>query len=381
VKNIWRHLGVPMLLVLAPAAAAQERDGDTAGPFVTSPVMLDSKSGSVTVSWIERGPDVTVRQGQEVQTNFPLQVHMTTFSHLKPGTTYSYKAGSVGGGTFKTSPRESQPFEFLIYAESRNGAVVNTIEQQDKTIGDDVHSQVIAAMSRENPDFVMHLGDAVQTGSDQQQWFDFFRIGAPLFRKTNLALVYGNHEANAPLVHELFNQPKTYYSFDWGRSHFIVLDSEYDRIRLPQAGKSTDAEQEALWQEQMTWLKQELEANKGAENVFVAFHLPAFTATAYKRRDRSFRIQKEWVPLFEQYGAIVLNGHEHNYQRHENKGVHYFVAGSAGASLEKVDWPIPGVTKRALAQFSYVKFKVDGRRVSMAAFDLKGKKIDEAVIR
>lgn len=370
----------PVLFILSCGASARSAR-DVAGPFVTSPVMLNTSSASVTVSWVEKGPDVSVHGASETQTSFPVQVRKTTFTHLKPDTIYTYNAGPAGTGSFKTPPLGSKPFEFLLYAESRNGNVTNAIEQQDKTDGDDIHSQLIGVMSHENPDFVMHLGDAIQTGPDPQNWFDFFRIGAPLFRKTNVALVYGNHEANAPLVHDLFNQPQTFYSFNWGKSHFIILDSEYDRVRLAQSGKSMESEQEELWQRQLTWFKEDLAANKDAENIFVAFHLPAYTATGYKRRDRSFRIQREWVPLLEQYGAIVLNGHEHNYQRSENNGIHYFVSGSAGASLEKVDWPLPGITKKALAEFSYLKFRVDGKNVSMQAFDVHGKKIDEAQVK
>lgn len=381
-KMHWFHAALPMAAVLATAASAQEtRNPEVSGPFVTSPVMLNTSSASVTVSWLEKGADVTVRQGTEVQFSFPVEVRKTTFTHLKPGTVYTYDAGPAGKGKFKTPPQVGQPFEFLMYAESRNGNVSNTIEQQDKTNGDDIHSQMIATMSKEDPDFEMHLGDAIQTGPDQQEWFDFFRITAPLMRKTNVALVYGNHEANAPLVHDMFNQPKTYYSFNWGTSHFIVLDSEYDRVRLAQAGKSTESEQEKLWQEELTWFKEDLEANKSADNIFVAFHLPVHTATAYKRRDRSFRIQREWVPLIEKYNAIVLNGHEHNYQRAQANGIHYFVTGSAGASLEKVDWPEPGITKKALAAFAYTKFRVDGKHVTMEAFDVHGKKIDEENVR
>jgi acid phosphatase type 7 len=345
------------------------------GPFVVSPVMLNTKSASVTVSWLEKGSDVTVQQGSERQTSAPLDVKHVTFAHLKPDTVYSYDT-VAGKGSFHTPPMQDKPFEFLVYADARNGNVSNTIKQNDNTDGDMAHQRLVQQMTKDNPDFILHLGDMVQTGPDQDAWTTFFSIEKPLLAKAPMLLVYGNHEANAPLVHQIYNQPSTYYSFDWGDSHFIVLDSEIDRVRLAQEGHSMKSEMDGLWNRETQWFKEELETNKRKKHIFVCFHLPAFTATGYKRRDRSFRVQQDWVPLVEQYHATVINGHEHNYQHNVNNGIDYFVEGGAGASLEKVDWPLPGVTKKALAAYSYMRVRVNGEKIHVDVIGPDGQQLD-----
>jgi hypothetical protein len=40
------------------------------------------------------------------------------------------------------------------------------------------------------------------------------------------------------------------------------------------------------------------------------------------------------VPLFERHGVrLVLNGHDHNYQRFDTAGITYVITGGGGASL------------------------------------------------
>lgn len=117
---------------------------------------------------------------------------------------------------------------------------------------------------------------------------------------------------------------KGYYSFNLGAWHIIVLNSTIDM----QAGSP---------QEQ--WLRADL-ALSPAACTLAMWHRPLFTAGRHKGDDDDTR--PLWQALYEHGADLILNGHDHNYQRFapqnpdgqaDPRGIREIIAGTGGAEL------------------------------------------------
>jgi calcineurin-like phosphoesterase family protein len=82
---------------------------------------------------------------------------------------------------------------------------------------------------------------------------------------------------------------------------------------------------------QAAWLEARLAAPGPALRT-VVFHQPAWSCA---RHDAQRRVVELWVPVIERHRvALVLNGHDHNYQRFvSDGGVTYVVTGGGGRDL------------------------------------------------
>jgi hypothetical protein len=140
--------------------------------------------------------------------------------------------------------------------------------------------------------------------------------------------VAGNHDFPVqPHWFEFWAPPanKLYYSFDYGNSHFVILD--VNRAYLSEGQKREDAKYEPGSEEsaiqtqsqsfqpgsaQYEWLRKDL-AGTNKKHIFVFFHEPAFS---YGGHDGSPAIQKVLCPLLEQYKVTAaFSGHSHGYER------------------------------------------------------------------
>jgi hypothetical protein len=117
---------------------------------------------------------------------------------------------------------------------------------------------------------------------------------------------------------------KGYYSYDLGAWHIIALNSSIS----VKAGS-----------QQEQWLRADLAAHPVACTL-AYWHYPRFSSGTVHGSDAS--MQPLWQALYE-YGAdVVLNGHEHNYERFApqdprgiadpTRGIREFVIGSGGYS-------------------------------------------------
>ncbi|MCZ2147715.1 MAG: metallophosphoesterase [Bryobacterales bacterium] len=89
------------------------------------------------------------------------------------------------------------------------------------------------------------------------------------------------------------------YSFDYGNSHWTVLDSN----------KYAEWTSPAL----RNWLEKDLASAQSAKWRFVIFHHPGFNSSKAHFKDQWMRLL---APIFEQGKVdIVFAGHVHNYQR------------------------------------------------------------------
>jgi acid phosphatase type 7 len=89
---------------------------------------------------------------------------------------------------------------------------------------------------------------------------------------------------------------------------------------------------------QMAWLKAELAANSGCK--LAAWHYPVVSSST---RGNNSSMQSVWAELVTKKVDIVLQGHEHHYERFApmqgdgaadaTNGIRSFVVGTGGASL------------------------------------------------
>ena len=152
---------------------------------------------------------------------------------------------------------------------------------------------------------------------------------------------------------------KGYYSYNVGGWHLIALNSNCSNVGGCGANSA-----------QVQWLRQDLAANP-AKCTLAYWHHPLFTSGEYSPGITSVR------PLFQalyDYDAdVVLNGHDHNYERFApqtangvsdtTRGVRQFIVGTGGKSLYSPQTPIAnsdvrnnsayGVLKLTLHQISY----------------------------
>jgi acid phosphatase type 7 len=341
--------------LLSTALVVQAADKVVGGPFA-----VNVSGRSATVVWIvETGEAAITAQGTgETQTVPTLRAEKVDFRGLKPGTEYSYKVpGHDLSGTFKTPPAGDQPFEFVLYGDNRTRP--------------DAHKMVIAGvLANSHPDFVVQTGDMVADGADASLWPIFFDIERDLLRHVAFYPSLGNHEHNATDYYDFF-QAAPYYSFDWGKAHFAIFNSD-----LANAAP-TEVARQAFWKEQTAWLEEDLRKSQGASFRFVAAHHPPMTAVASRQGDNPHITAL--MPLFEKYHVTAaMFGHDHNYQHYLKNGVHYIIAGGGGAPLYDVDKPPTGIMIKVQKTENFVRVRIDGKIAHMVAFAPDGSKIDSA---
>lgn len=141
----------------------------------------------------------------------------------------------------------------------------------------------------------------------------------------------GNHEHYTPGAtgyFDYFGVPP-YYSFEVGNWHVVSLDSMLD---LSPASPQTE------------WLRADLGANR--KPCIAAFwHHPRFSSGVHGRSpgDAGRRTGALWDVLAAHHAALVVNGHDHDYERFRPiDGIREIVVGSGGAELYPFIWPRRG---------------------------------------
>lgn len=222
----------------------------------------------------------------------------------------------------KTS--ENKPFNFVVCGDPHKASGYT------KTV-----KQIISIQ----PDFVLIVGDLVNSGNNKDEWDEFFRMSADLLQNTRLIPVIGNHDhkacqapfddgTNPPsLYQKYFQLPGNgkWYSFDYGGCHFVIL-------HIPDKG------QLKVGDEQYNWLVKDLtEVSTTDKPVLVFQHTPCFTSTT-----ASWAYDGSVLPeLFHSYKNVVLDfaGHIHTYERSiwpdRENGKNFITTGGSGLLYSK----------------------------------------------
>jgi hypothetical protein len=134
-------------------------------------------------------------------------------------------------------------------------------------------------------------------------------------------------------------------------------------------------------QRQSAWLDRQLGA-PGPPFRAVVFHQPAYSCGT--QHGSTPAVIRRWVPILERHRvALVLNGHEHDYQRFTSgAGVTYVVTGGGGRELYPILRSCSGVpTRQAWAvRHHFVAVEVRRGSLSLAAVAEDGSVLDRAVL-
>jgi len=212
-------------------------------------------------------------------------------------------------------------------------------------------SLAVDKMNARHPDIVLHVGDLVESIQNINSVDDYrlrFDQAVKIMNrlKAPWLLAAGDHDVVPPayqalstdrsrenwfleqsISHQLTNQGKLFYSYDFEDYHFIVLYSLENLHTDPRWG-SVFLNQ--ISTEQMNWLANDLENNKKASGIVVLVHHP------------HWYVWQNWSKvhdLLKQYPvAAVIAGHYHYDQDDgELDGIRYLTIGATGGVLKTVD--------------------------------------------
>ncbi len=305
------------------------------------------------------GTEVAFRPADEAGTFFVNEVPLTG---LTQGACYGYRvSGTDLGGRFCTARPDGAPVRFLALGDtaSRWGEL-----------------QKLEASMPARPDFVVHLGDIQYYASILETWQSWFRDAAPLLRAASFHPCIGNHEAELTSELEqyylrLFPSPGTgtprWYRFESGGAHFFSLDTE-----SPLTAGS----------DQLAWLAAELAAVKeapGWRTSVVFFHKPIYTLSTHRPLTD---VRAALEPLFVAHGVkLVLQGHNHVYERFQVGEITYVTSGGGGAPLYNPDENVSSyanevpLRQKALKAYHLVEVTI-GAGLKIRALGSAGEELD-----
>ncbi|MCK4760812.1 MAG: metallophosphoesterase [Candidatus Aminicenantes bacterium] len=322
------------LLIILFAAGICFAGENTTG-FRVEPYLLDVTEHSATVAFFLHEPlPACVRVYHETQIRESCSPgksvsHFIEITGLQPGFSYRYevtcgRAGKTvrtppGDNSFqiKTASRPGEYFTFAVFGDPRPG---DTLTNRN-------HEEVINQALVQEPAFNLVLGDMVDDGADHKLWEDFFRIEAPLLRRSAIYPVIGDNDyaAGSGKYKDYFPLlEKGYYRFDWGDAVFFGLFA-WD-TRGSQPSSQFDAESP-----QYRWFQEEISKPEVQKTPFrvVFIHDPVYIC----RGRTSEVLRHTWAPLFEKHRVDVVFAGWHLYERSISSGVTYIISGGAGAEL------------------------------------------------
>ncbi|MCZ8522069.1 MULTISPECIES: purple acid phosphatase family protein [Paenibacillus] len=310
--------------------------------------------------------------------------HQVNVTGLKPGTTYTYRVGSGAEGSW------SESASFTTEADGAEKVTfLNVTDSQGVTEADfAVWGQTLDRAFSLFPDarFIVHNGDLTEDPGDEAAWDQFFGKAQRWMRRVPLMPVTGNHDeidggAERLLPHFVLPAngadgpaPGTNYSFDYGAVHIAVLNTE----------SKTDR--------QTAWLRRDLAATDKPWKI-VAMHRGAYGGNTYKKA-------QQWVPVLDEFQVdLVLQGHNHEYSRSyplrggkvtgsadepvvDRAGTVYVVTNASGTKFnEKKDDQFYHAVHFQNGKPMFAGITISGDTLTYQAYDIDGKKLDEAVLR
>jgi uncharacterized protein (TIGR03437 family) len=154
-----------------------------------------------------------------------------------------------------------------------------------------------------------------------------------------------------------------YYSFDWGNAHFVALDSNNS---LDDAIAGTGP--------MLDWLDNDLQSTSKFWKI-VFFHHPGYATGIHQDEPPAGEVRQGIVPILEKYGVqLVLNGHEHTYQRTyellggqvvapNSGGIVYVTSGGGGADPY---YTAPNdLIAQSIGVNNYVHAEVSGEEITL----------------
>jgi hypothetical protein len=260
------------------------------------------------------------------------------------------------------------------------------------TRNDELTAAIVDSILREDSvakvqDAVFTVGDHVYPNGAAPNWD---RCWNPSWGDTtkrimrNIRPTIGNHDLDAGFGEAYYarfgknagEKGKGFFAYDLGEWRIIGLNSEI--VTNPAFSVELRREQEA-------WLKKELEGNT-KKCTIAYFHRPRFSSGGHAG---DIRMTGIWNILYEGNVDLVINGHEHHYERFAPqtpaglrdtvRGIVQIIVGTGGADLTGTRKPVqPNSVTRIEGHYGVLKLTLGAEEYQHAFIDTAGRVWDRA---
>ncbi len=227
---------------------------------------------------------------------------------------------------------------------------------------DATHDEETAALVEARPGIVFTLGDNAYEHGSADDFRDCFGPSWGRLKERIELPVPGNHEYEtrdaagytAYFGERAVRDGATWYSTDIGAWHVVVLDSTCNRVP---GGCDPDSPQ-------LAWLRDDLAASD-ARCTLALFHHPRFSSGEHGSDDG---VAPFWDVLYDAGADLVLNGHEHSYERFapqdpqgrpdDERGIMELIVGTGGAELREFHDPIANSRVRSSLAYGVIELRL-----------------------
>ena len=306
----------------------------------------------------------------------PHHLHELVLDHIDPGEVVGWRldlGNDVLEGTLTAPPEPGGHFRALFVGDTMY------------PYSDDVFRRA----GPEDVELMLHGGDMQYQSNPSDTWVGLSWAVSPVTTMAAMHAAPGNHEHEE---HDEFSQMymrlldgqgmavpgQAYWHWDHGGVRFLAIDSETE----VQEHKLTVEDSE-----QVAWIADQLAdaaANPHIHTVVPFFHRPIYTLA---KHEPQLEMRAVLHPLFVEHGvSLVLQAHNHSYERMVVDGVTYVTDGGGGALLYDVndsveDYPDEAVLREAASQtFGFTVLDFGATGVDLRRLDVDGNEVDRATI-
>ena len=227
-------------------------------------------------------------------------------------------------GAGQCAPDQDLPFTFAVFGDNRPAKADLPIPP--------VFKQILDEVGAIHPAFVITTGDLILgSASDSALVQKEYDDVVPLVKALGVPVYFaaGNHEIRGAAANEVIYRrlvaPKLYYSFNYGNSHFTVLDSDIV------------GQEHRITGDQLAWFEKDLSAARPkSKHLFVFLHQPPYPVSLHigSSLDVYPADRDHFQGMLEKYHVdYLICGHEHLYDNSIHNGVREIISGGAGAPL------------------------------------------------
>jgi acid phosphatase type 7 len=273
----------------------------------------------------------------------------------------------------------------LVFKQFAPGATVHMIAYGDMRFTNPsvtgvtnprVRKWLVDRIAEEKPQVLLLTGDMPFTGADPADWQEFQSETAPWRENQILVLpTTGNHEVKGGAVAGMANYLRSFPVTE-GHHYYSALLGSVEVIALDCCDEPGGASEP-----QARWFAAQLDhLPRQVQYLFILYHMP-WMADAQTRLLLSMPSKNSLVlrGILEarlnrlHAKVVVFNGHIHNYERFERRGVEYVVTGGGGAQ------PYPILIRgrsdlyrdTAFPVFNYVTLDVESTRLHAVMWKVK----------